>query len=277
MKFAVVISVSKTRFGPIVFRENLIENIRKAKKLGYDGVEFAIRETHTIDPSEIIKTIDELDLEIPAVGTGQIYLEEGLSFSSKSKDIRNSAVKRINEITETASYFNSSVIIGLVRGNVDTIVDDYKKELEVAESRIAECLEKCMTYSEKFGIEYLIEPLIRYDSNILNKIEDVTNFLEKYKTKLDVKRIGILADTFHMNVEESIMADSLLHNIKLINHIHFADSNRLAPGEGHINFKEIVGILKSSNYTKYISFEILPEPDSETAAKKAITYIKSII
>jgi sugar phosphate isomerase/epimerase len=134
-----------------------------------------------------------------------------------------------------------------------------------------------MRYSEKYGTEYLIEPLIRYDSNILNKIEDVKSFIDKYKNKFDVERIGILADTFHMNVEESIIADSFLNNMKIIKHIHFADSNRFAPGEGHINFKEILGILKSNNYSKYISFEMLPEPDSETAAKRAITYVKNII
>lgn len=275
MKFALVISVSKTKFGPVVFRGNLIENIKKAKNLGYDGVEFAIRETNKINPLEIIKTTDMLHLEIPAIGTGQIYLEEGLSFSSRNKDVRNKAVKRINEITKIASYFNSSVIIGLVRGNIETISN--KKEMETAESRIAECLEKCMRYSEKYGTEYLIEPLIRYDSNILNKIEDVKIFIDKYKNKFDVERIGVLADTFHMNVEESIIADSFLNNMKIVKHIHFTDSNRYAPGEGHINFKEIIGILKSNNYSKYISFEMLPEPDSETAAKRAITYVKNII
>ena len=94
MKYAIVISVSKTSFGPIVFREDLKRNIIKAKKIGYDGVELAVKKPELINVNEVKKILEETSMVILAVGTGQLYFDEGLSFSDPDIHIRNEAVKR---------------------------------------------------------------------------------------------------------------------------------------------------------------------------------------
>ena len=270
MKYALVISASKTKFGPVVFREDIVKNILKTKAMGYDGIEFAIRNAKEFNLKEVIKVVEKFDLSVPAIGTGQIYFEEKLSFSDTNEMIRNEAVRRVKEIIDISSYFNSAVIIGLVRGNIDSNSVNYKTELVSAELRIAHCLQKCIEYSEKYKTIFLIEPLIRYNSNIFNKIEDVKIFTDKYQDKIDISRIGILADTYHMNVEEQLILKSFKDYYKLIKHIHFSDSNRLAPGLGHIDFTEILKLLKQKDYKGFVSFEILPLPDSETAARIAL-------
>lgn len=275
MKYALVISASKTKFGPVVFREDIVKNILKTKTMGYDGIEFAIRNAKEFNLKEVIKVVEKFDLSVPAIGTGQIYFEEKLSFSDTNEMIRNEAVRRVKEIIDISSYFNSAVIIGLVRGNIDGNSVNYEKELVIAELRIANCLQKCIEYSEKYKTIFLIEPLIRYNSNIFNKIEDVKIFIDKYQDKIDISRIGILADTYHMNVEEQLILKSFKDYYKLIKHIHFSDSNRLAPGLGHIDFTEILKLLKQKDYKGFISFEILPLPDSETAARIALANSKN--
>ena len=62
-----------------------------------------------------------------------------------------------------------------------------------------------------------------------------------------------------------------------IDYIHLVDSNRQAPGFGHIDFKSIIKTLNEIKYNGVLSCEILPLPSSLTAAKQAIKYIKSII
>ena len=66
MKYGIVISVSKTKFGPVVFKENLSENIIKAASLGYDGVELAIRNPETLNVTEVDKLVQKYDLEVLA-------------------------------------------------------------------------------------------------------------------------------------------------------------------------------------------------------------------
>lgn len=276
MKYAIVISVSKTKFGPVVFRGDLLQNITKAYKLGYNAVELAVKDPDAVNVKEVSKLLQEYNLVIPAIGTGQIYFDEGLSFSDKDEFVRNEAVDRVKKIINLAKNFNSSIIIGLIRGNIKDSENDFNKELEIAEKRMFECLEKCLLYSERYNTKFLLEPLIRYNSNIFNKIGDVSNFLNKFKEKIDVDRIGILADTYHMNVEESIVEDSFSRYIDMIRYIHFSDSNRLAPGYGHINFKEIFKILKKEKYNNVISFEILPVPNPDISAKDALEYVKNI-
>lgn len=276
MKYGIVISVSKTKFGPVVFREDLKNNILRASKIGYEAIELAVKKPGEVNVSEVIRLLEKYNLVIPAIGTGQICFDEGLSFSDPDKSIRNKAVKRVNDIITLAKNFNSSIIIGLIRGNISNFLDNFQQELELAEIRIAECIQRCLSFSEKMGTNFLIEPLIRYNSNIFTKIDEVKKFLKKFSNKLDLRRIGILADTYHMNVEETIIHESFRKNSKLIKHIHFSDSNRLAPGLGHIDFEIILKELKKSNYKGVISFEILPSPSPIIAAKKALEHIKNI-
>jgi len=275
MKYGIVISVSKTKFGPVVFRGNLNENIVKASKMGYKGVELAIRKPEAINIDEVKKLIGENNLEVISVGTGQIYGEEGLNFSDPDKNIRDSAVKRTKKIIDIVNNFNASIIIGLIRGNIDG-PEDFKNKLEIAEENVSQCLGELMSYSEVEGTKFLIEPINRYEVNIFNRLDEVYDFLVKYKDMLDLERIGILADTFHMNIEEPVIEESLRKYSGLIKHIHFADSNRWPPGSGHIDFKIIMDTLKDIDYKGYISFEMLPMPDPDTSAKQAIEYIKRL-
>jgi len=275
MKYGIVISVSKTKFGPVVFKENLTENIIKAASLGYDGVELAIKKPEALKMGDVDTLIRKYNIGVLAIGTGQIYGEEGLNFSDQNKNIREKAVERTKEIIDIAGHFGARIIIGLVRGNI-VDMDNYSSELIKAEERIADCLDELLLYSEEKSTEFLLEPINRYEVNIFNRLEDISDFLSKYKGRLDLKRIGILADTFHMNIEEPVIEESLEKYFDLIKHIHFADSNRWPPGYGHIDYSKIMEVLKSKGYKGYISFEMLPLPDPDTAAKEAIKYVKEL-
>lgn len=275
MKYGIVISISKTKFGPVVFKGNLNENIIKASRMGYDGVELAIRRPEAVKIDEVKKLLKKHSLEVLSLGTGQIYGEEGLNFSDPNKSIRDKAVERTKGIIDIAKHFNASIIIGLIRGNINT-QENFNEELKKAEKRISQCLEKLLSYSEKESINFLLEPINRYETNIFNRLGEVNNFLIRFKEKLDLDRIGILADTFHMNIEESIVYKSFENFSNVIKHVHFADSNRWPPGYGHIDFKKIMQVLKKNGYTGSISFEMLPLPDSDTAAKDALEFIKKL-
>jgi len=97
-----------------------------------------------------------------------------------------------------------------------------------------------------------------------------------------IKEIGsgalkLLADTFHMNIEEKSFPEALRRARHHLAYLHFSDSNRQAPGSGLINFKEIIDVLKEIGYEGTISFEMLPIPDQFSAAKQAINEIKKLV
>jgi len=80
-----------------------------------------------------------------------------------------------------------------------------------------------------------------------------------------------------MNIEEVSIYESIVKAKGYITHVHLADSNRWAPGSGHLDFAEIIKTLEKINYQGYVSAEILPLPDPNRAAPLTIEHLKKII
>jgi sugar phosphate isomerase/epimerase len=84
----------------------------------------------------------------------------------------------------------------------------------------------------------------------------------------------LLADLFHMNIEEDDIGAAILAGAGRIGHLHFVDSNRRAAGFGHIDYRPIVKALGDIGYAGYASAEALPHPDPLAAARQTIEAFK---
>ena len=93
---------------------------------------------------------------------------------------------------------------------------------------------------------------------------------KKYLDEIQLSNVKMMIDSFHMNIEDVDMWENIRKARDYIIHVHYSDNNRLAPGMGHFDFMKMTKILKEIEYKGYISAEILPVPDSYTAAKQAI-------
>jgi sugar phosphate isomerase/epimerase len=122
----------------LAFKEDLEKSIKKVAKLGFNGAELAVRNPKDLKVENVINLIKENNLEVPAIGTGQAYGEEGLSFSDPNEIVRKMAVERINDQIIFASYFKAQVIIGLIRSKVDESISQTE-----AEEWTISCLRKC--------------------------------------------------------------------------------------------------------------------------------------
>jgi len=88
--------------------------------------------------------------------------------------------------------------------------------------------------------------------------------------------VGLLLDTFHMNIEEVSLAQAIRDAGTRLFHFHVADSNRRHPGAGHIDFGNVLQTLSDVGYTGYVSGEFLPEPDADRAAAAAIRHLRAL-
>ena len=261
IKKSIVVSTQPTKFSALAFKEDLDKNIKKVADLGFDGVELAVRDPKYLDVEKIVQLVKKSNLEVPAIGTGQAWGDEGLSFSDPNEVVRKIAVERIINQIKFASHFNAQVIIGLIRG----IVKEGVTRKQAEEWTIAS-LRECTEFAQEKNIKLTLEPVNRYESNFINTLQDGVEFIDK----VAVSSVGLLADTFHMNIEEASIYDSIIQAKDYISHVHFADSNRWAPGYGHLDFQKVLETLKEINYQGYVSAEILPMPDQEAAAEKTI-------
>ena len=118
----------------------------------------------------------------------------------------------------------------------------------------------------------IYEPLNRYETNLLNTLDDTVSFLQK----LDTDHVKLLADLFHMNIEETDLAESIRRAGSHIGHIHFVDSNRQAAGFGHTDFGAVATAIQQIGFDGYVSAEALPVPSSDAAAEQTIMKFKEL-
>jgi len=266
MQKCIVISTPGAKFSALAMKEDFKKSIKKVADLGYDAVELAVRDPRMIDVHEIQKLLEQYHLPVPAIGTGQAYGEEGLSFTDPDPEIRQKAVQRIKDQMNLAIELGGAqVIIGLIRGTVKPGTDPHQAEKDFLES-----IRKCLEYRPE--VTLTLEPINRYETNLYNDTRSAKEMIDK----IGSSNLRMLVDTFHMNIEEPDLVESIIHAKGYISHVHFADSNRWAPGCGHIPFKEILNALKKIGYERTISAEILPKPTPDECLKLTIEYYRKL-
>ena len=268
MNLSITISSPGSKFAPIVLQGEYITQIYKAKEIGYEAVELHIRDPKIIDCSSIMQVIKKNNLTVSAIGTGQAYVDDKISFTSTDKIIRSAAVQRIKNQIDLASKLNSKVIIGMIKG----FLPEDKIGRGIAIERLAACLKECTVYAKYKKVNLVLEAINRYESNFLNTAKQTVEFIEM----IDSSVIGLHLDTYHMNIEEKLFGQVIKEYSSYLAYLHFSDSNRLSPGLGHINFSEIILALNEIKYSGYIGIEVLPLPDSYSAAKQALSYIQKL-
>ena len=252
----------------VVFRDDIELSIQKSHALGFDGVELALLDSSQIDVAKVGALCKKLKLDIPMISSGQVYAQGQLCFTSPDPNIRSKAISRIKGLIDLAEVFGSMVNIGRVRGPVEE-----NEPYENSEKRFLESLEDVALYAEPKGVVIAVEPVNRYEINFINRVDEAYALCGK----LGRTNVKIMPDVFHMNIEDVCIEASLASFIDRIAYVHFADSNRLAPGMGHLNFPNIINVLKAVGYEGYVTTEILPSPSPEAAAEMASKYLKPLL
>ena len=119
---------------------------------------------------------------------------------------------------------------------------------------------------EAYHSPLIYEPLNRYETNLFNLYIEACEFLDQ----LDTSGVSLLADLFHMNIEEENIASSIRKGVRHLGHVHFADSNRRPVGNGHTDMFPIAETLKEIGYDGCISAEAFAWPDPSSAARTTI-------
>lgn len=265
MKHSVVLSAQPARFAAATFKGDLSDNLRNIASLGYDGVELAIRDPALLEVNEMERLVSAYRLQVPAIGTGQAWGEEGLSFTDPDPAIRRRAVERIKSHVPVAARFEALIIIGLIRGIVKPGV-----EFAQAMDWLVSALDECARSADDSGVRLALEPINRYETTLINTVEQGLELVRV----VGAGNFGLLLDTFHMNIEEPHIEAGISSCGSHIFHFHVADSNRWHPGAGHLDFPSILKSLGGTGYRAWVSGEFLPRPDALTAADRGIDFLR---
>ena len=262
-KSAVTISlVDAARGGPFVFWDDLAASVHKAKELGFDAVEVFAPGPDAVKRDELQSLLDETGLSVAAVGTGGGWVLHQLSLTSPRTSIRNQAVDFITSMIDFGAQWGAPAIIGSMQGRWADKIDR-----ETALGFLGTHLIDLEEHAQQHGVPLIYEPLNRYETNLCNTMEDGVALIEAR----GLSNTKLLADLFHMNIEEVNVAAAIQKHAAHIGHIHFVDSNRRAAGGGHMEYEPIAAAIRDSGYNGYISAEAFALPDPESAARQTIT------
>jgi sugar phosphate isomerase/epimerase len=251
-------------FGPLLFAGDLGRAIEAAAALGFEGIEISLRSTAEVDAGRLEEQLQVVGLALSALGSGRAFLEEGLCFADPDDGVRRAAVARIREHITLAGRFGALVIIGLIRG-----ARPADGGAEAADRRIVRCLRECAEAAGEAGVGLVVEAINRYETAFYNTAEDALQLLDAVGSS----RAGVLLDVFHMNIEEVSIAGAVRAAGSRLHYFHIVDSNRWAPGWGHVDYSDVGEALRSVGYAGWVSAEILPRPDALAAARQARTFV----
>lgn len=250
----------------VVFR-GFEESIGKARELGFDGVELALKSASEVNSAQMSSWLNSHHMEVSCISTGQVYADTGLMFTDPDPQKRQTVKKVFREIIEVAADFGQLVNIGRVRGQVG------EASKETAEGLFSEMARDLCQYAMDRRVTIMLEPVNRYEIDFINSVQEGVDLLQK----LDIPNLKLMPDVFHMNIEDPAIGAEIAKHINHVAYIHFADSNRLAPGQGHTDFKDIFDHLISARYRGWGALEILPKPDPDTAARQGIEFLKPFV
>ena len=198
-----------------------------------------------------------------------MHITHGLYLASPHGKVREEAVTYITECMDLANKLNCSTVQAGWAFQGSKLEAPFETMWKNAVQSLKEVGRRALNY----GVNFVIEYQNKNDAKLVNTMEDALRILGE----VGCDSVLVMADTFHMNLEDPSVEESILRAGKRLGYVHLADSCRLAPGEGCIDFRVVIGALRKIGYEGYLVMEFEPKPNPDDALRRAIKFIGSLL
>jgi sugar phosphate isomerase/epimerase len=251
--------------------ETLEEKFANLEKWGYEGIEFGGAPLLDTDLAKDIQRVASKSSVKPA--TICAGFRGCLLDADKSE--RQTAMKEARELLSVGADLG---VVGLIavpvfgRPRLPDLTP-YASERELEQHLLMMLLNELGEHAAKVKCTILVEPLNRYETHFLNRLEQAVEIVERVNNPY----VRIMADFFHMSIEEVDIAASIRQAGAWIQHVHLADSTRLLPGYGHTDFASGFKALKAVGFDKYMAMECGIPGDPAVELPKSARYLRQWI
>lgn len=211
---------------------------------GYDLIEIPLLDPSTVDTHATVKLLEEYQLKV-TTSLG-LSCETDISSTERDKVARGEAL--LNQALLVTRDLGAKYMGGVLYSAL------HKYERPVSKQGLNNCVEILARLAEKaknLGITIGIEPVNRYESNVINTASDAMSIIARTGSE----NIVVHLDSYHMNIEESSFSSAIELCGNKLGYFHLGESNRGYLGSGNINFAVIFQSLRQINYTGALTFE----------------------
>ena len=238
----------KIAYNTLVYAdEDISAGIKRLARFGYDGVDF-VGEPDRYDPKEIKRLLDENHIEASSICG--VYSTER-DFVSADPVIRAQAVQYVKDLADFAAAIGAKAIS--IQASACMKINA-QASFEEEWAWAVEGIREAGIYAGEKNVNLTLEAWNRYETYFINRLDQAL----KMVNEIDLPNVGVMGDTYHMNIEEVDMGEALRNVGDKLYYLHIADSNRAAPGRGHIDFDEIAKAIADIKYDGWVSMELLP-------------------
>jgi sugar phosphate isomerase/epimerase len=254
--------------------KTLTEKARHLKRWGYEGIavfaEYAswnstrLEELLSLEKNTGVRPCEFVFMD-PAYGH---LMDTDTQVKTRAINMYRDAVrvcKKIGSITEMEFDYGAQEPLPLF--------EPYKQMSADEEAGFLDVLKTLGGEAEGSSAWMLIEPINRYEAKYLTRLQDAKVLIEKS----GLSNVGLLADFFHLSIEESDLPASIRNAGSLIRHVHLGDSNRLLPGYGHTDWAACFQALHSIRFSGYLNLECGIPGDPEVELTKTARFLRQLI
>lgn len=276
MKFGTHMGTWMTRWD-----EDVLPYARAAAGIGYDAVELSLLDLDEGSARALGTALADLGLEVTCT-TG---LGADTDITSDDSGVRSVGVDELKRALDIAAALGSSLLSGVIFAGWGKCTQNKR---ETRWKRSVEGLRAVGEHAHEAGVRLGIEAINRYETDLVNTAQQA----KKLSDDVGIPQVGILLDTYHMNIEEKSPATAIQTAGDSLFHIHFAENDRGVPGSGTIDWHSVMTALHEVSYNKTIMLEMFfqankavspdlfvwrnVEPDVSDACRRALSFLRGL-
>jgi len=230
------------------------------KAWGFESVEIPLEHELHIIPSYIKSELNRYGLECGAIGCA---VGPGRDLRGTAEE-QQACLEYIHHMIDMAVVLDCPTLVGPIYSSVGRAEFVPEKERKAQWKLVVGHLKMICRYAEKKGKKMALEPLNRFETDFINTCDQGLQMVRDVGSPA----LGLLLDTFHMNIEEKNTARALLRAGKSLAHFHACGCDRGTPGSDHIDWKSIAVALKKIGYKRDVVIESFT-PDVKIIARAA--------
>ncbi|EIE24548.1 xylose isomerase domain-containing protein [Coccomyxa subellipsoidea C-169] len=218
--------------------------VKGAKEAGFDLIELNLSVPEEVDADLTKKVLRDYELQ----ASGSLGLSRATDISSSDTEIRRNGIKLLSNALKALNVVGGKYFIGVNFG----AMDKYREPLTAEQwKHCVASLKEVASEAADYGIEYGLEVVNRYETNILNTAQQAKELVGD----IGLDNVTIHLDTYHMNIEENSMEQAIQAAGNKLGYIHIGESHRGYLGTGSVDFTGLFRGLAASGYTGPLTFE----------------------
>jgi len=227
--------------------------LQKARDAGFDILEISAGELLDMSDSAL-KDLKARASDLGMAITSNIGPPKDKDVASKDPGVRRAGIKFLTDIMKAMDKLNSRALVGVTYTYWPCEFDDLDKP--AIRARGVQSVKTLGKVAEDLGIDLCLEVVNRFETNVLNTSAEGVQFCKD----VDMKRVKLLLDTFHMNIEEDNIPDAFRHAAGCLGHVHIGEGNRNLPGKGSLPWNEIGKALRDIGFNQGVVMEPFVKP-----------------